>query len=283
MIVGDGRMADDPYGAIARWYDLEHDAITEDIECYTSLIEAPASGRAEVLEIGSGTGRIAVALAVAGHQVTGIEPSKAMRERCAQRVAKLPERVARRVRVVDGTATAPTLGDAERFDVALVGLNSFAHLTTAGERQQALAVIHGHVRPNGLLLIDLDLPGPRRLLETAGQMWWQGTWDYVDETPRGANATPATSTREQVSHFMAGSPGPDMETVRATHFYDVHAPGGSVRRTIAPMTLALLSRGEVALALHHAGFSVETLYGTYDLSPYDELSPRALFVARRAE
>ncbi|MGZ3681278.1 MAG: class I SAM-dependent methyltransferase [Ktedonobacterales bacterium] len=272
-------MTDDPYAAIARWYDLEHDGITEDIECYTSLIETPASGRADVLDIGSGTGRIAVALAVAGHQVTGIEPSGAMRELCARRVARLPERVARRIRIVDGTATAPGLGDAERFDVALVGLNSFAHLTTAEERQEALATIHSHLRPNGMLLIDLDLTGPRRLLDTVGQMWWQGTWDFVDEASAGEHA--AAQTREQVSHFIAGSPGLDVGTVRATHFYDVHAPGGGVRRTIAPMTLALLSRGEVALALRQASFTVEALYGAYDLTPYDDLSPRALFVARR--
>lgn len=272
---------EDPYAAIARWYDLEHDAITEDIECYTSLIEAPASGRAEVLEIGSGTGRIAVALAVAGHHVTGIEPSRAMRERCGQRMAKLPERVARRIRMVDGTATVTGLGDAERFDVALVGLNSFAHLTTAEERQQALTTIHAHLRPDGLLLMDLDLTGPRRLLETVGQMWWQGTWEYMDEMPTNGNVAVPTSAQEQVSHFIAGSPGPDMGTVRATHFYDVHTPGGSVRRTIAPMTLALLSRGEITLALRQAGFTIEALYGTYELTPYDDLSPHALFVARR--
>lgn len=272
-------MTDDPYGAIARWYDLEHDAITEDIECYTSLIETPASGRADVLEIGSGTGRIAVALAVAGHQVTGIEPSAAMRERCVRRVAKLPERVARRIRIVEGTATAPGLGDAERFDVAVVGLNSFAHLTTAEERQEALATVHSRLRPNGMLLIDLDLTGPRRLLDTVGQMWWQGTWDYEEDGSISEHG--ASQTREQVSHFIAGSPGQDVGTVCATHFYDAHAPGGSVRRTIAPMTLALLSRGEVALALQQAGFSIEALYGAYDLTPYDDLSPRALFVARR--
>lgn len=276
--MGDGRMADDPYAAIARWYDLEHDAVTEDIECYTSLIETPASGRADVLEIGSGTGRIAVALAVAGHQVTGIEPSEAMRERCTRRVAKLPERVARRIRIVDGTATAPGVGTAERFDVALVGLNSFAHLTTAEERRETLATIHAHLRPNGVLLIDLDLAGPRRLLETVGQMWWQGTWDYMEEA--SASETVFAQTREQISHFITGSPGPDIGTVRATHFYDVHAPCGSVRRTIAPMTLALLSRAEVALALWQAGFTVEALYGSYDLTPYDDLSSRALFVAR---
>jgi SAM-dependent methyltransferase len=277
-------MADDPYAAIARWYDLEHDDITEDIECYTSLIETPASGRADVLEIGSGTGRIAVALAVAGHQVTGIEPSPAMRERCALRLAKLPERVARRIRIVDGTASAPELGEAERFDAALIGLNTFAHVTTAEERQQALAAIHARLHPNALLLIDLDVVGPRRLLETAGQMWWQGTWDQASKTPASGTApspTPTSGPLEQVSHFMAGSPGPDVGTVRATHFYDVHAPGGTVRRTIVPMTLALLTRGEVTLALQQAGFSVEGLYGSYDLSPYDDLSPRAIFVARR--
>ena len=185
------------------------------------------SQRAAVLEIGSGTSRIAVALAAAGYTVTGIEPSAAMRARSAKRLAGLPERVARRVRIVPGTATELGLASTELFDAVLFGLNTFAHLTILAERQQALAALTGHLRPGGIVIVDLDLTGPRRMVETAGQMWWQGTWPVADSS-------------ESLSHFVVGEHGTP-GTVRVTHFYDLHAQAGPVRRTTTTMELAVLT------------------------------------------
>jgi SAM-dependent methyltransferase len=119
--------------------------------------------RLAVLEVGSGTGRLLAALAGAGFVVTGVEPSAAMRQRCAGRMAALPERVARRVRVVEGTATALGLAASERFDVALLGLGTFGHLTTADERALALQEVYTHLNNGGRLIVDVDLAGPRRL------------------------------------------------------------------------------------------------------------------------
>jgi len=259
----------DPYATIAEWYDLEHDALTEDVACFAQMIGTAAGGRAGVLEIGGGTGRIAAGLAVAGHGVTAVEPSAAMRERAARRLAALPERVARRIHVVAGTAAALGLDAAARFDAALFGLDTFAHLTSLDERLRALALVRAHLRPGGPLLIDLDPAGLRRLAETPGQMWHQGTWPAPGSAGR----------RRYLSHFvaaLAGEPG----LVTLTHFYDAYEPGGPISRTISAMTLALLARGEVELALLHSGYRVEAVYGGYDRQPYEEGAPRALFVAR---
>ena len=43
-----------------------------------------------VLELGCGTGRIALALAEAGHRVTGLDISERMLERCNQKRSGLP-------------------------------------------------------------------------------------------------------------------------------------------------------------------------------------------------
>ncbi|HST89295.1 MAG TPA: class I SAM-dependent methyltransferase [Ktedonobacterales bacterium] len=264
----------DAYARIAEWYDVEHDGLGEDVECLASLLVAPPSGRAAVLEIGAGTGRIAAALATAGHEVTGVEPSARMRERGGPRLARLPERVRRRIRIVPGTATEPGLPAGTLFDAVIFGLNALAHLTSADERGRALRVARDHLRPEGQLLIDLDISGPRWLLETAHQLWWQGSWPLGDGDARGDQ-----DQREQVTHFVTGAQGqPGLLTV--THIYDVHTQGGVVRRTQTRMTLALLARGEVELALLHAGFAVAAVYGGYDLAVYDDLSARAIFDAR---
>ncbi|HEU5438113.1 MAG TPA: class I SAM-dependent methyltransferase [Ktedonobacterales bacterium] len=258
---------DDPYAAIAAWYDVEHDALTEDIECFASLLAPAPGGHAFVLEIGAGTGRIAAALAVAGHSITAIEPSAAMRERFSRRLTQIPERAARRVTLLPGTAEAPGLAADQRFGTVLLSQNLLAHLLTPDERHAALTAAFAALRPGGRLLADVDLLGPRRLLESAHQLWLQGVWNL----PSG----------EQLEHLVAGAPGTQPSTVELTHLYDVHAPGGPLRRTTTRMMLAVLSKGEVEVALLRAGFGVEAIHGNYDLAPYDDTSPRAIFDARR--
>jgi SAM-dependent methyltransferase len=258
---------EDPYALIAEWYDLEHDAVVDDLECYTGLLGNHSSGRGRVLEVGSGTGRIVAALASAGYQVTGVEPSAAMRQRAELRVSQLPERVARRVHLVAGDAL--DLGDAakETFDAVVYGLNTFAHLTDLAERQRALATVAGCLVGGGLILLDLDLAGPRRLLRSAGQQYRLGRWR-------------SRESGELVSHLVSGTPGKEAGTILVTHLYEVSVPGHEPRRTTTHMLLALLSAGELKLEVQSAGFTVLAVHGGFDLSPYDDLSGRAILLAR---
>ena len=72
------------------------------------------------------------------------------------RLAALPERVARRITFVDGDARLLTLPSDARFDAELYGLDTFAHLLTASERDAALHAAHERLHAGGKLLIDLD-------------------------------------------------------------------------------------------------------------------------------
>ncbi len=259
----------DPYALIAEWYDLEHDEFSDDIALYLELIGGETN-RLAILEVGSGTGRLLAALAGAGYVVTGVEPSAAMRERCAQRMKMLPERIARRITITSGSATDLNLPESAQFDVVLVGLGTFGHLTSAEERAEALHAMRAHLKPHGRLALDIDLAGPRRLLETAGRLWWHGAW-----TRREGGA--------QVEHLMVGAPGAEPGIVDVTHLYDTHQQGGPISRTLTRTPLAVLSRGEVILATQHAGFVIESLYGGYDMAPADDTAGRLIVVARRGE
>src|SRR5260370_27725339 len=72
------------YDAIARIYDPWSRSVTEDVPFY--LEEARRSG-GPVVELGVGTGRIAVPIACEGIQVIGVDSSRAMLEGCAERAA----------------------------------------------------------------------------------------------------------------------------------------------------------------------------------------------------
>jgi SAM-dependent methyltransferase len=258
---------DDPYATLVEWYDIEHDAITEDIEFFAQQIAGLGVARPRVMEVGSGTGRIAAGLALAGYEVVGIEPSAAMRARCLARLAALPERVARRMTVLDGDARLLILPPDARFDAALYGLDTFAHLLTADERDVALRAAHEWLRPDGKLLIDLDPLGPRRLAESIGREWLQGTW----QDQRSGRVLRHTLRATAVSG--------DVVTIQ--NMLTVTTPDGAITETTTELRLALLSRVEVEHAISAAGFMLAAVYGGYDGREAVSDAPRSIFVATR--
>src|SRR5262249_42048760 len=75
--------APSPYDAIARLYDPWSRSVTEDIPFYVA--EARRSGSGRVVELGVGTGRIAVPIACDGTTVVGVDHSPGMLEICRER------------------------------------------------------------------------------------------------------------------------------------------------------------------------------------------------------
>lgn len=116
-----------------------------------------ASGRA--LELGIGTGRVALPLAARGVEVHGIDTSRAM-------VAKL--------RAKPGGAAIPvTIGDfaafrvGGRFDLVYVVFNTFFGLVTQEAQVQCFRHVAVHLKPGGVFVIEAFVPDPGRF--TRGQ------------------------------------------------------------------------------------------------------------------
>jgi SAM-dependent methyltransferase len=262
-----GEHVDDPYAALAAWYDLEHDEVSEDIEFFAHELAALGIARPHILEVGSGTGRIAAGLALAGFEVVAIEPSAAMRARNWARLAALPERVARRVSVVAGDARLLTLASAASFDAALYGLDTFAHLLTSDERNAALRAAHERLRPGGRLIIDLDPLGSRRLAEGIGRDWLQGEW--LDQR-----------SGRTLRHTLRATDVHD-DVVTIHNMLAVTEPDGAIVETTTELRLALLAREEVERVIATAGFTLGATYGDYDGRKAAPGALRLLFVAVR--
>jgi SAM-dependent methyltransferase len=117
------------------------------------LVEIAGSGRA--LELGIGTGRIALPLAKRGVPVHGIELSKAM--------------VARMRAKPGGEDVAVTIGDFARttvdrtFSVAYLVFNTIQNLTTQAEQVACFRNVAAHLEPGGCFVIEVGVPGLQRL------------------------------------------------------------------------------------------------------------------------
>lgn len=250
------------YELIAPYYDLEHAHYQDDVDLYLNY--AAASG-SPVLELGCGTGRLLAPLARRGLKLVGIDSSPAMLARARQHLEE--QDLLTQVELIEGDARA--LHISQRFRLAFVALNSFAHFITRADQRAVLGTLHEHLLPGGTLILDLPYADIRRHQQAEGQLFHQGTWL-------------AQSSSELVSHLVAPTTDATGRTLYLTHFYDVHPQGGSLRRTIVQTSLALFSPGEAALLVEGSGFRVQHLFGDYDLNACEAESPRLIVVASKS-
>ncbi len=142
---------------IAERYDRMHPDGPATQAMVDVLAGLAAGGRA--LELGIGTGRVALPLAARGIEVHGIDASRAM-------VAKLHAKPG-------GAAMPVTIGDfAEfqlhgKFSLVFVVFNTFFGLVTQDAQVQCFSHVASHLGPGGVFLIEAFVPDPGRF--TRGQ------------------------------------------------------------------------------------------------------------------
>lgn len=250
---------DDPYGTIARFYDLATGEFDADLALYEALT---ARQGGPVLELGVGSGRVALALAARGHTVTGIDRSPAMLALAAARVHAAGLILDLR----HDDMRAPTLSG--RFSLIICALDGFLHLAGTAEQLATLAATRKLLAPRGLLV--LDLPGP------AGD--W-GDWQ--------AGARPLvldwSVERDGVRISRLSSFQADLSTQTRTvvDIFEEGSADGSVRRHVAEYRLRYVFPAELLLLLRLSGLRQEACYGDYDLRPFDAGSERMIVLARR--
>jgi len=220
---------DSPYDAIAELYDPWSRSVTEDVAFYVE--EARRAG-GPVVELGVGTGRIAIPTAVAGIDVIGVDSSRGMLAVCAER-ARLAG-VAARLDLRVGDLRKPPVR--ERVALVTCPFRSLLHMRDDGDRRRALSAARELLIPGGRLVFDVFAPGSADVEETHGR-WLErepGIWERADW---------------------------DVETKTLT--LSVRGDTGE-----ATMALSWLAPHEWQELLEATGFEVEACYGWFDRTPY---------------
>jgi SAM-dependent methyltransferase len=229
------------YDAIARLYDPWSRGVVEDIEFYAA--EAVASG-GPVVELGVGTGRIAIPTAAAGIDVIGIDSSQGMLDVCAEaaRAAGVAERLDLRL----GDLREPPVD--ERVPLVTCPFRAYLHLDDDEARLDALRAARALLVPGGKLVFDVFAPGADDIAETNGR-WLE---------------------REPSIYERA-----DWDTEAQVLRLSVRGPGGETT-----MTLSWLEPSRWQALLGEAGFVVDGVYGWFDRRPYRG-GEDTVFVARK--
>lgn len=138
------------YGeAFADVYDDWYGDVS-DVEATVTRVVSLAGPGGRVLELGVGTGRLAVPMAEAGLAVTGVDSSAAMLERLAARPGGMA------VRALCGDM-ATDLPDGP-FDVVLVAYNTIFNLLDDGAQERCFAAVAERLRAGGAFVVEAFVP-----------------------------------------------------------------------------------------------------------------------------
>jgi SAM-dependent methyltransferase len=133
----------------AAWHDVECSSYGADLGLWAELA---AEARGPVLDIGAGTGRVALHLAARGHEVTAIDADSELVLSCAQHAhdRRLP------VRALAADARSFELG--ARFALALLAMQVAQLLGGPRGRAAMLRCVLDHLDPGGVLAVALADP-----------------------------------------------------------------------------------------------------------------------------
>ena len=229
------------YDGIARLYDRWSATVIEDISFYVD--EALGSG-GPVVELGVGTGRIAIPTAMAGVHVIGVDSSAGMLAMCTEQARRAG--VGSRLELREGDLRRPPV--AERVPLVTCPFRAYLHLSSDEERLEALAAARELLVPGGRLVFDVFTPSADDIEETDGR-WIEREPGIFERADWDANAQTLTlSVRGEADE--------------------------------SSMTLWWLEPQRWQALLAESGFTLEACYGWFDRRPYDG-GEDSIWVARK--
>ena len=236
----------------AAWHDVECASYTADLSVWQALADEYGG---PVLDLGCGTGRVALDLAVRGHEVVGVDAdrdlARALTERA--RASSLPARA--------HTADARSFSLGSRHPLVIAPMQVVQLLGGAPGRAAMLLTVAGHLSPGGVVAVALAdpfeavpvgeaLPPLPDVLEIDGWVLSSTPLDVRDE----GDAVAIDRHRQAVS--PAGELTEELATVRL----DSVSPTG-LEREGAKAGYRVLERRDVPATRDYVGSTIVVLEG----------------------
>lgn len=258
MATPDGSRGWDQYAPFYDWENAQTVA-RRDIEFWQRLAAAQAGS---VLELGCGTGRLAVPVARTGVHLVGIDRSAPMLARAQSRLKRAG--LADRTLLVRGDIRNLPFRSRRGFQLVMAPYGMLQSLTREADLRAALASVKRVLRPGALLGVDLvpDLP---RWSEYKRRVSLQG------RKGRHTRLTLIESVRQDRRRGL-------------THFEQeyVERRGGARRVHRFALTFRTLSVPQMARRLERAGFRIDAVLGDYQGGPWDDRADVWIILARKS-
>ena len=244
------------YGPASKYYDLF--ASKDDVNFYKEL--ALKHGK-KALELGVGTGRIAIELAKKGVTVWGVDNSEYMLNVARQKLKKENASVKKRVTLKLRDMRKFKLK--ETFPFAYIASSTFEHCITEEDQVKCLTSVYGALESKGILAFDISQPIRKKL---------EGSW-WIDRRE--------LSVEEEIVRTIFSRRDFKTNIVSVNLFFDVYQNGKLKERYYEYGEARISSKKEVEKIVENVGFKVEKVYGNFDKSTYSSKSQKVIFISSK--
>lgn len=277
-----------PYEVLDELYDVWCAEVTQDIPFYCRLVDALATelGRPslDVVELGAGSGRISVALATHGHQVTAIDASARQLARLETAAAAADVAAHVHARVGD-LCLLEQLIEPASADLVLAPFRTLLHVTP--DRLDVLRAAFESLRPGGVLAFDVFHPTAEQIGITHGR------WLHRRTAPTRGGRWRFDERARYLPEAAAEAGGLKLEVdVRCRWRRSRrgrHIPSLTLADPVDDATAELTALLELQLipaerwrqSLLEAGFELDGCYGWFDGRALEVDDEDSIWVARR--
>ncbi len=243
------------YGPASKYYDLF--ATKDDLAFFKEI--ALKHGK-KALELGVGTGRVAIELAKAKITVLGIDNSRFMLDVAKEKVKKESPSLKKRIELKLGDMR--TFKTNRSFPFVYIASSTFEHCKTKEDQRKCLSNVYRSLQSGGVFTFDISQS--HKKLESS---WW------IDQAQLG--------NQEIVRTIFSKT---DLETniVSVELFFDVYERGKLKERYYEHGEARLSTKEEIEAMLIDIGFMIEEIFGDFSKSAYSPQSRHAVFVCRKA-
>jgi SAM-dependent methyltransferase len=225
------------YEKVAHLYDLFDQK--ENIAFFSHY----ASQAGAILDIGAGTGRIAIPIAKQGFDVACVEPSPAMRREFLLKLDQYPH-LHDRITLIAGDARSFDAG--RPFRAAFLS-GTFDHFLDDAERRASLINIGRHLMPHGVFVFDIFL-------------------GLMKDSPLSPAGVVRKGEREYRRFVASRSLPGKMQETRLV--FETYHHGELIERVEDLGLVGVIDRTRVHSLLQETGFVPRAEYGDYDFSEF---------------
>jgi SAM-dependent methyltransferase len=255
------------YDGWAAYYDIIHRGLPGEAEFYIG--QAVRIGGV-TLELGCGTGRLAIPMAMSGVNVVGLDKSRLMLEECWDKCEAVGETPGR-LWLVQGDMERFALG--RSFDFIAMAYRTFMHLLTPDAQRRCLANVREHMKPDGLFALNAWAPRPSAIAAHLKKS--RGHSKIVAEY-----AVPGDDLRvrdECVSRYDEYA----QLLIEEHELFVVDCRGAVVDTARLELVRAWTTVREMENLVRLSGFEIEALFGDFDCTPFTRHSTEMIWILRR--
>jgi SAM-dependent methyltransferase len=246
------------YEGVGDFYDLFAD--NSDLPFYIKYAKKTGS---PILDLAAGTGRVALALARQGFEVTALDSSSSMLATARKKTRQATEDVSKRITLIMGNMECFKIH--QEFSLIIIP-NSFGHALTTDAQLSTLRCIRSHLKNEGLFILDL----------------YNGEMQYAHATfedpPVQIGHGRTVERHGEINSDI------DRKLMRADIQYIIKNTDDTIIKTIKVISgTALIFNKDVDFLLQRSGFDIVNEIDGFDGGSYTTESGRRVLILKKGK